>query len=71
MLKEARTTLDDKKRAKVVKTLEKESGSRVFPISAPLEEGMEELLDAVIQSLGEAAAEEKLEAADERPWSPL
>ena len=63
--------LDDKKRTKVVKALEKESGSRVFPISAPLEEGMEPLLDAIIQSLGEAATEDSLEAADERPWSPL
>ena len=63
--------LDDKQRAKVVKALEKESGSRVFPISAPLEEGMEPLLDAMIRSLGEVAAEEALETADERPWSPL
>ena len=63
--------LDEKQRTKVVKALEKESGSRVFPISAPLEEGMEPLLDAIIQSLGEVAAEESLEAADERPWTPL
>ena len=63
--------LDNKQRAKVVKALEKESSSRVFPISAPLEEGMEPLLDAIIQSLGEVAAEEALETADERPWSPL
>ena len=63
--------LDDKQRAKVVKALEKESGSRVFPISAPIEEGMEPLLDAIIRSLGEAAVEESLETSDERPWSPL
>ena len=63
--------LDDKQRTKVVKALEKESGSPVFPISAPLEEGMEPLLDAVIQSLGEVTAEEALEPANERPWSPL
>ena len=62
--------LDAKNRAKVVKALEKESGSRVFPISAPLEEGMEPLLDATIQRLGEAA-EEAFETADERNWSPL
>lgn len=63
--------LDDKKRSKIVKALEKESGARVFPVSAPLEEGMEPLLDAVIQRLGEAAAEDRLEAADEGFWSPL
>jgi GTP-binding protein len=63
--------LDDKKRAKIVKVLEKESGARVFPISAPLEDGMEPLLDAIIERLGTAAVEATLEAADERPWSPL
>ena len=63
--------LDDKQRAKVVKALEKESGSRVFPISAPIEEGMEPLLDAILRSLGEAAVEESLETSDEGPWSPL
>jgi GTP-binding protein len=63
--------LDDKKRSKIVKALEKKSGARVFPVSAPLEEGMEPLLDAVIQRLGEAAAEDRLEAADEGSWSPL
>ena len=62
--------LDAKKRSKVVKALEKESGARVFPVSAPLEEGMEPLLDATIQRLG-AAAEEAFETADERNWSPL
>jgi GTP-binding protein len=63
--------LDDRKRGKIVKALEKESGAKVFPISAPLEEGMEPLLDAVIERLGAAAEEEKFEAADEGPWSPL
>jgi GTP-binding protein len=63
--------LDDKKRSKLVKALEKETGAKVFPISAPLEEGMEALLNAVIERLGTAAEEEKLEAADEGRWSPL
>jgi GTP-binding protein len=64
--------LDDKKRAKIVKALEKETGNRVFPVSAPLEEGLEPLLDAVIERLGAAAREDEFEAADERPrWSPL
>jgi GTP-binding protein len=63
--------LENKERSKVVKALEKESGSRVFPISAPLEEGIEPLLDAIIERLGSAAVEQALEAADEKPWSPL
>jgi GTP-binding protein len=63
--------LDDKKRTKIVKALEKETGARVFPVSAPLEEGLEPLLDAIIERLGAAVEEQKLEAADERPWSPL
>src|SRR6478672_12833777 len=63
--------LEEKKRAKVVKALEIETAAKVFPISAPLDEGMEPLLDAIIEQLGTAPAENWLETADERPWSPL
>src|SRR6476469_671154 len=63
--------LDDKQRSKLVKSLEKESGARIYPISAPLEEGLEPLLDAIIQHLGAAAEDDRLEAAKERDWSPL
>jgi GTP-binding protein len=63
--------LDDKKRGKIVRELEKATASRVFPVSAPLDEGLEPLLDAVIERLGTAAREQSLEAVDERPWSPL
>lgn len=63
--------LEDKGRTKIVKALEKETGARVFPISAPLEEGLEPLLDAIIQNLGAAAEEERLEAAGQESWSPL
>ena len=63
--------LDDKKRAKVVKAIEKETGATVFPISAPLEEGMEQLLDAIIQRLGTETSDDEFAAADERHWSPL
>jgi len=63
--------LDGKKRAKIVKALEKETSSRVFPISAPLEEGMDPLLDAIIERLGVSAGEDRLETAEGRPWSPL
>ena len=63
--------LDGRKRAKVVKALEKATGTRVFPISAPLDEGMEPLLDAIIQSLGAPGDDERTETPDERSWSPL
>jgi GTP-binding protein len=60
--------IDDQRRAKLAKALEKESGNKVFPISAPLDEGIEPLLDAIIERLGSAA--EKVEPA-EGDWSPL
>jgi GTP-binding protein len=63
--------LDGNKRARLVKAIEKESGATVFPISAPLEEGLEPLLDTIIQRLGAAAEDERLEAAAEGSWSPL
>jgi GTP-binding protein len=63
--------LDDKQRSKIVKAIEKESGARVFPVSAPLEEGMQPLLDAIIEQLGTATQEVPLEAADDKSWSPL
>jgi GTP-binding protein len=62
--------LDDKQRTKVARALEKESGAKVFPISAPLEEGLEPLLDAIIERLG-SAVEEVPEPAEEGRWSPL
>jgi GTP-binding protein len=63
--------LDDKQCAKVVKALEKASGARVFPISAPLEEGLELLLDTIIERLSAAAEEEPPQPADQGTWSPL
>jgi GTP-binding protein len=63
--------IDDKQRAKIVKALQDESREPVFAVSAPLEEGIEPLLDAVIERLGAAAEEEREVAEAERPWSPL
>ena len=66
--------LDEKKRAKVVKALEKTTGAKVYPISAPIEEGMSPLLDAIIERLGDEVQDEQFEPADGaegRPWSPL
>jgi GTP-binding protein len=63
--------LDDKKRKKLLAALAKETRAPLFPVSAPLGEGMEPLLDALIERLGgavETAAEEK---PAERDWSPL
>jgi GTP-binding protein len=63
--------LEEKKRSKIAKALEKESGAKVYPISAPLEEGMGPLLDAVIERLGSEFQAEEREATDQRDWSPL
>jgi GTP-binding protein len=61
--------LDDKQRSKAAKALEKQSGAKVFPVSAPLEEGLEPLLDSIIERLGSAA--EDVEPDGEGNWSPL
>ena len=63
--------LDDKQRGKLVKAIEKATNAKVFPISAPLEEGIEPLLDAIIERLGSAGEEERDLEEAERPWSPL
>ena len=63
--------LDDKKRTTLLKALEKESGAKVLPVSAPLDEGMEKLLDTIIERLGAATKEEPPKAGKEGSWSPL
>jgi len=63
--------LDDKQRSKAVAALEKAAGTRIYPISAPLGEGIEALLDAVIERLGAAAAEKEDAASEQGSWSPL
>ena len=63
--------LDEKKRTKIAKALEKECGARVFPVSAPLEEGMEPLLDAIIERLGSDVQATERETEHEGDWSPL
>jgi len=62
--------LDEKQRVKIAGALAKASGARVFPVSAPIEEGLEPLLDTIIERLG-SAAEEVNEPAEEGSWSPL
>jgi GTP-binding protein len=63
--------LGEKQLEKAVRSIEKASGSRPYPISAPLGEGIESLLDAIIQVLGagDAPAAERPRAS--RDWSPL
>jgi GTPase len=63
--------LDAKQCAKLAKALGKAANARVFPISAPLQEGIEPLLDTIIEHLASAAAETSREQADEQRWSPL
>jgi GTP-binding protein len=62
--------LDPKAQSKAVKALEKAAGVRVFPISAPLGEGVEPVLDTIIERLGAPAEKPEL-AEHERRWSPL
>jgi GTP-binding protein len=63
--------IDDKARAKVLKALEKASGAPVFPISAPLEEGLEPLLDAIIERLGSVPRAQSAADPEDKAWSPL
>ena len=69
----SRADLVDEERLSALKAdLSEATGQTSFPISAPLEEGIEPLLDAIIQRLG-SGAEDFSEAAEAetRPWSPL
>jgi GTP-binding protein len=63
--------LDSKQLAKVSSAVERAAGSKPLPVSAPLDEGLEPLLDKVIALLGSAREETREETAAERSWSPL
>jgi GTPase len=68
----SRADLVDEERLRELKAeIADATGTTPFPISAPLREGLEPLLDAIIQRLGptDEAVEEVAEA--DRPWSPL
>ena len=68
----SRTDLVDAERVKEVEVeLREATGTEPLPISAPLGEGVEALLDRLIETLGAEA--ELVEEAEEatRPWSPL
>ena len=55
----------------LISAVEEATGTRPFPISAPLGEGLDPLLDAVLEQLGVGRSEKEAEPAEERPWSPL
>jgi GTPase len=55
----------------IAAALQAETGGAVFPISAPLGEGMPPLLDAVVERLGTPAAAPENAEEHERTWSPL
>ena len=63
--------LDEKQRNKLIAALARETKAPIFPISAPLSEGLEPLLDAIIARLGSAPEAETGSAPSERDWSPL
>jgi GTP-binding protein len=63
--------LDEQERSKVLAKLRKATGAEVFPISAPLNEGIDALLDKIVETLAGAPEREPEETASERPWSPL
>jgi GTP-binding protein len=56
---------------KVAQEIEAASGFKPYPVSAPLGEGLEPLLDKIVEALGEGARRDREEAEPERPWSPL
>ena len=64
--------IDDDRLTALKAELKEAPGVTPVPVSAPLGEGVEALLDAVIQRLGTVSeAKEEAAAADDRPWSPL
>ena len=63
--------VDSKRLTKVSVAVEKAAGSKPFAVSAPLGEGIEPLLDAIIHRLAESAEDDLEEAVEGRPWSPL
>jgi GTP-binding protein len=64
--------LDAKQVAKLSKAFAKKTGTAPFAISAPIGEGMEPLLDAIVERLGGGeGTPQPDDEGDERPWSPV
>ena len=68
----SRSDLVDEERLRELKAeLAEATGAIPYPISAPLNEGVEALLDKLIERLGPEAEPAEETADGERPWSPL
>ena len=63
--------VDAKHLTKAKKALDKASGGDAIPISAPIAQGIETLLDSLVERLGSDEGRSARAAEDERPWSPL
>jgi len=67
--------IDDDRLTELKAELKEATGVTPLPVSAPLGEGVEALLDALIRRIGTVTEakeeEEEAAAADDRPWSPL
>ncbi len=63
--------VDKARLAKVARAVGKAAAAEPFAVSAPLGEGIEPLLDAIIAQLGAAREVDREDAAAEKPWSPL
>ena len=63
--------VDEERLAEIKRDMADASGQTPFPISAPLGEGIEPLLDALIQRLGNEERAREEATAHDRPWSPL
>ena len=63
--------VDEARLAELAGEIEAVAGTRPFAVSAPLGEGLEPLLDSVIERLGTQAVEEAEPDSNQRDWSPL
>ena len=64
--------VDARRLGEIVSAVRAAAGTAPLPVSAPLGEGVEQLLDRIIGTLSEAGPEPQgKEAEDDKPWSPL
>jgi len=63
--------VDPKQLTKLRKALEKASGAKTLPVSAVTSDGIEALLDSIVETLSVDLPEQASEQPDDRPWSPL
>jgi GTP-binding protein len=57
--------------AKMKAKLKKAGAGKLMTVSAATGDGVEAILDSIIERLGTAAETGKVEESDDRPWSPL